>query len=48
VEIPKKLTERQRQLLRDFAATEDDGDARVMPQKKSFVEKLRQKLTGDS
>ena len=28
VEIPKKLTEKQKQLLREFAATEDDnGDA---------------------
>jgi molecular chaperone DnaJ len=47
VEIPRKLTEKQRQLLHDFAATEDDGDAKVMPQKKSFMEKLREKLTGE-
>ena len=48
VEIPKKLTDRQKQLLRDFAATEDDHDAKVMPQKKSFMEKLREKLTGEA
>jgi len=47
IEIPKKLTEKQRQLLRDFAATED---ASVMPQRKSFMDKLKElkdKLTGD-
>ncbi len=43
VEVPRKLTDKQRQLLREFAATED---ASVMPQRKSFLEKLRGKLTG--
>ncbi|MGE5608639.1 MAG: molecular chaperone DnaJ [Bacillota bacterium] len=45
VEIPRKLTEKQRQLLREFASTED---AAVMPQRKSFLEKLRGKLTGEA
>ncbi len=43
VEVPRKLTERQKQLLRDFAATEDVS---VTPQRKSFLERLRQKLSG--
>lgn len=42
VEVPRKLTEKQRQLLREFAETED---ASVMPQRKSFVEKLKGILT---
>jgi molecular chaperone DnaJ len=45
VEIPKKLTERQQQLLREFAQTEDDVS--VMPQKKSFMDKLKEKLRGE-
>ena len=44
VEIPRKLNDRQKQLLRDFAATED---SLVMPQKKSFLERLKQKIAGD-
>jgi molecular chaperone DnaJ len=43
IEIPRKLTEKQKHLLREFAATED---ASVMPQRKSFLEKLRERLTG--
>jgi len=39
IEVPKKLTESQKQLLAQFAKTED---ASVMPQKKSFVDKLKQ------
>ena len=38
IEIPKKLSDKQRQLLREFAGTED---ANVMPAKKSFLEKLK-------
>jgi molecular chaperone DnaJ len=45
IEIPKKLTERQKQLLREFAASEDDVN--VTPQRKSFMEKLKDKLKGD-
>ncbi len=41
IEIPKKLTEKQKQLLRDFAGTEDTN---VMPQKRSFVERLKNML----
>jgi molecular chaperone DnaJ len=44
IEIPKKLNERQKQLLREFSATEDNS---VMPQKKSFVERLKEMITGD-
>ena len=44
IEIPKKLNEKQKQLLRDFAATED---SLVMPQKKSFVDRLKDMLKGD-
>jgi len=38
VEIPKKLSSRQRQLLSEFAETKDKG---VFPQTKSFFEKLK-------
>ncbi|HEY0008061.1 MAG TPA: molecular chaperone DnaJ, partial [Tepidisphaeraceae bacterium] len=38
IEIPKKLNDRQKQLLRDFASTED---SLVMPQKKGFWDKLK-------
>src|SRR5262249_6679825 len=44
VEIPKKLTEKQKQLLRDFAVTED---ASVMPQRKGFLDKFKQMFTSD-
>jgi molecular chaperone DnaJ len=44
VEVPRKLTDKQRQLLREFASTED---ASVMPQRKSFLEKLKGMLTGE-
>jgi molecular chaperone DnaJ len=44
IEIPKKLTEAQKQLLRDFAETEDNE---VMPQKKSFWGKLKEAVKGD-
>jgi molecular chaperone DnaJ len=44
IEIPKKLNEKQKQLLREFAMTED---ATLMPQKKSFMDKLKDKLRGE-
>lgn len=44
IEIPKKLTDKQKQLLRDYASTED---ANVLPQRKSFLEKLKQKISGE-
>jgi len=45
IEVPRKLTEKQKQLLREFAQTESasSGDA-----KKSFFERLRAKLSGES
>jgi molecular chaperone DnaJ len=39
IEIPRKLNERQKELLREFAETEDD---KVMPQKKGFMDKLKE------
>jgi molecular chaperone DnaJ len=39
IEIPKKLTDRQKQLLREFATTEGDSP---MPQRKGFMDKLKQ------
>ena len=42
IEVPRKLTEKQRQILREFAATEDAGGA---SQRKGFFGKLREKLT---
>ena len=44
IEIPKKLSERQKQLLKEFAASEDE---KVMPQRKSFMDKLKQVFTSD-
>jgi molecular chaperone DnaJ len=44
VEIPKKLTERQKQLLREFAATEDD---KAMPQRRGFLDKLKDMFSGE-
>jgi molecular chaperone DnaJ len=44
IEIPKKLSDRQKQLLREFAGTEDE---KLMPQRKSFVDKLKQVFSGD-
>ena len=43
VEIPRKLSERQKQILRDFAATEDD---KVLPGRKGFMDKLKQVFNG--
>jgi molecular chaperone DnaJ len=39
IEVPKKLTERQKQLLREFADTEDVA---VLPQRKGFMDKLKE------
>jgi molecular chaperone DnaJ len=39
IEIPKKLNDRQRELLREFSETEDD---KVMPQRKGFMDKLKE------
>jgi molecular chaperone DnaJ len=39
IEIPKRLSDRQKQLLKEFAASEDE---KVMPQRKSFMDKLKQ------
>jgi molecular chaperone DnaJ len=38
VEIPKKLTDKQKQLLREFATTEDGNH---LPQRKGFLDKLK-------
>lgn len=38
IEVPRKLTDRQKQLLVEFAETED---VNIMPQKKGFMEKLK-------
>ena len=43
VEIPKKLSERQKQLLREFAETED---GMVLPQRKGFLDKLKEVFQG--
>lgn len=44
IEIPRKLTDRQKTLLKEFAASEDGS---VMPQRKGFLDKLKQVFTGD-
>jgi len=44
VEIPRKLNENQRQLLRDFAETEDNS---VLPESKGFFEKLKSHFSPD-
>jgi molecular chaperone DnaJ len=44
IEVPKKLTKHQEQLLRDYAETES---ATVLPARKSFLDKLKQSLTGE-
>jgi molecular chaperone DnaJ len=43
VEIPKKLTDRQKQILHEFAATED---GMVLPQRKGFLDKLKDVFQG--
>jgi len=44
IEIPKKLSDRQKQLLREFASSEDE---RLMPQRKGFMDKLKQVFSGE-
>jgi molecular chaperone DnaJ len=44
VEIPRKLNDKQKALLRDFAALDDPAHA---PQPKGIVGKLRQAIKGD-
>ncbi len=44
IEIPRRLNEKQKQLLRDFAATED---ATHMPQRKGFLDKLKDVFKGE-
>jgi molecular chaperone DnaJ len=44
VEIPKKLNSRQEELLRNFAATEDNT---VLPKSRGFFEKLKQYFGND-
>jgi len=43
IEVPKRLTEKQKQLLREFAGTEDHN---TMPQRKSFLDKLKTMISG--
>jgi len=38
------LTEKQKTLLREFAETEDD---KVMPQRKGFLDKIKDVFKGD-
>lgn len=45
IEIPKKLTAEQEELLRRFAASEDKD---VMPESKGFFDRLKDYLTGGS
>ncbi len=45
VEIPKKLSREQEELLRRFAASEDKH---VMPESKGFFERVKEYLTGES
>jgi molecular chaperone DnaJ len=44
IEIPRKLNERQRELLRDFSGTEDE---KHMPQRKGFMDKLKEVFKGN-
>jgi molecular chaperone DnaJ len=44
IEIPKKLTEQQKALLHEFSETED---AHHLPQRKGFMEKLKEMFKGD-
>lgn len=43
IEVPRKLTRAQQELLRTFAATEDKD---VLPESKSFFERVREYFTG--
>jgi molecular chaperone DnaJ len=44
IEIPKKLTRRQEELLREFAETEDHG---VLPQSDGFWKRIKDYIAGD-
>jgi molecular chaperone DnaJ len=44
IEIPRKLNDRQKQLLREFAATEEGNH---MPQRKGFLDKLKDVFSGE-
>ncbi len=44
IEIPKKLTEKQKSLLREYAESED---GQHLPQRKGFLEKLKEMIKGD-
>ena len=44
IEIPKRLTDKQKQILREFSATED---ASAMPQRKGFLDKLKNLFVGE-
>lgn len=45
VEIPKRLSREQKELLRQFAASEDK---RVLPETRGFFERVREYFTGDA
>ena len=45
IEVPRKLSDRQKQLLREFA-TDEDGN--TLPQRKSFLDKLKDVFTGET
>ena len=45
IEVPKKLNDRQKQLLREFAASED---ARLQEQRKGFFDKLKELIKGEN
>ncbi len=50
VEIPRKLSDRQRTLLREFAQTEEahaDEHHAAMPQRKGFLDKLKDVFVGE-
>ena len=44
VDVPKKLTDRQEELLREFAETEDEN---VSSQRRSFFDKVKEYFTSD-
>jgi molecular chaperone DnaJ len=44
IEIPKKLSDKQKQLLREFAGTEDE---KHMPQRRGFLDKLKNMISGE-
>ena len=44
IEVPRKLTARQKEILQQYAATEDEA---AMPQRKGFMDKLKSVLKGE-